>query len=90
MRMPSLTFKATSAAALAGFALIGSAGLAAAQTPPLSQSEMRAVGQACKSDIKTLCSGIQPGGGRVGQCLQQNADKLSAPCKQTLSEVLAK
>ncbi|MGX1306274.1 hypothetical protein AB7M35_000994 [Amorphus suaedae] len=90
MRMSAPSMKAAATAAVLGFALIGSAGLAAAQTPELSQSQMRAVGKACKSDVKTLCAGVQPGGGRIGQCLQQNAAKLSAPCRQTLSEVLAK
>ena len=90
MPTPTVPLKRAIATALLGFALVGSAGLAAAQTQQLSQSEMRAVAKACKNDVKTLCPGIQPGGGRIGQCLQQNAERVSAPCKQTLSEVLAK
>ncbi|MEW5421996.1 cysteine rich repeat-containing protein [Amorphus sp. 3PC139-8] len=82
------TLKFTAIAALAGSLLIAGAGLTQAQQ--LSQSQMRAVGQACKADIQSLCSGVQPGGGRVGQCLQQNADKLSSGCKTKLSEALGK
>lgn len=86
MQLSALKF--TAVAALAGSLVAAGAGFAQAQE--LSQSQMRAVGKACKADIQTLCSGIQPGGGRIGQCLQQNTDKLSSGCKAKLSEALGK
>lgn len=86
MQLSALKFMAV--AALVGSLAAAGAGLAQAQD--LSRSQMRAVGEACKADIQSLCSGVQPGGGRIGQCLQQNADKLSSGCKTKLSEVLGK
>ena len=40
--------------------------------------------QACKADYQTFCSGIQPGGGRVLECLKQNFAKLSPDCQTAL------
>ena len=83
LRRPATAFLASSM-------LVGMIASAAAQSPQVSKAEMRAIAQVCKSDVETLCKGVQPGGGRIGQCLQQNAEKVSAPCQQKLSEVLAK
>jgi hypothetical protein len=44
-----------------------------------------AVRQACQADYKTFCTGVQPGGGRIVACLQQNFDKLSPGCQQALT-----
>lgn len=41
--------------------------------------------QACGADIKTHCNGVQPGGGRVMQCLKQNQSALSAECQAQLT-----
>jgi len=40
--------------------------------------------QACRDDIKQLCPGVQPGGGRIKQCLKDNAAKVSDGCKQAI------
>ena len=88
--MPRTNRIITTTAAFVGAIVIATAAMAEAQSPQLSRAEMRTVASACKSDVQTLCAGVQPGGGRIGQCLQQNAEKVSASCKQTLSEVLAK
>jgi len=77
-------------AAFSGMLAAGPAAMAQTQSPQPSRAEMRAVAQACKADVQTLCAGIQRGDGRLGQCLKDNAEKVSAPCKQALSEVLAK
>lgn len=58
-----------------------------AEGPPPSSSPMAQARQqmrkACAVDIKTYCSE----GGRVGQCLQQHADKLSPDCRTQLEEL---
>lgn len=36
-----------------------------------------AVRQACGSEVRTLCTGITPGGGRIKQCMIEKFDKLS-------------
>ncbi len=41
----------------------------------------------CRDDMKTYCSNIQPGEGRVFQCLDKNKDKVSARCKQAQKDI---
>jgi hypothetical protein len=42
----------------------------------------------CAGDIERFCSNIQPGMGRIADCLEQNKDQLSPDCKaQHLTEV---
>jgi hypothetical protein len=40
--------------------------------------------QPCRGDMQTLCKDVQPGGGRILECLQKNRDKLSAACAAAL------
>ena len=40
---------------------------------------------ACRADYEALCSGTQPGGGRVQACLKKNDSKLSSGCRAALS-----
>jgi hypothetical protein len=42
---------------------------------------------ACYDDQQKLCSGIQPGEGRVANCLKQNQAQLSAGCQTKLAEI---
>jgi Cysteine rich repeat len=46
-----------------------------------------AVRAACGADIRSLCAGIQPGGGRIIQCMREKRDQLSAGCKDALTAV---
>ena len=41
----------------------------------------------CGKDIQKLCKGLNLGGGRIADCLQQNADKVSPSCKASLATV---
>lgn len=43
------------------------------------------VREACKGDVATLCAGIQPGGGRIRECLKANRDKVSQGCKAAIA-----
>jgi len=36
----------------------------------------------CKEDAERLCKGVEPGEGRILQCLKQHEAELSAACKQ--------
>jgi Golgi apparatus protein 1 len=47
-------------------------------------TRMHGIGEACKSDVGQFCQGVQPGGGRLAQCLKTNQAKLSEPCKSAL------
>jgi len=40
--------------------------------------------QACGADVRSLCSGVTPGGGRIRQCMTDNFEKLSDGCKAAL------
>lgn len=50
------------------------AAAAAAQGPP-----------ACKGDVQRFCPQVQPGGGRIVQCLRGHEAELSAACKDALA-----
>lgn len=62
-------------------------GAALAQSP--SGAQAQAVRTACEADIRTTCPGVQPGGGRILQCIKANPDKISQPCKDALAAAKA-
>jgi hypothetical protein len=45
------------------------------------------VASQCRGDIQSLCAEVQAGEGRIVQCLNDNADKLSQPCSQAMDDV---
>ena len=45
------------------------------------------VANQCRTDIETKCAEIQPGEGRIAQCLADNKSSLSQTCTQALSDV---
>jgi Cysteine rich repeat len=50
-----------------------------------AQGGQGAIRQACAADYQSLCSDVQPGGGRILACLRQNVAKLSPPCQKALA-----
>jgi hypothetical protein len=46
-----------------------------------------ALAKDCGPDIKKLCSGLNLGNGRIQQCLEKNASKVSPACTSTLATV---
>jgi hypothetical protein len=54
----------------------------AQSAPPQIPAEVRS---ACAADVQRLCSGVQPGGGRVVACLKQNVAQVSDGCKQAIT-----
>ena len=44
----------------------------------------------CVSDIKRLCKGVKPGGGRLLQCLKANKKGMTVGCAQALQKLKAK
>src|SRR5882757_2436222 len=95
--------KAVSAASGGGAAASAPAGAApaAAEAPaaaptvivlrPLRpREELFIVRSACGADIRTLCAGVAPGGGRIVQCIASNAASLSPACKDVLAPFAAR
>jgi hypothetical protein len=68
---------------------VGTAAFAQEPPPGGPTPEVRAARQAameaCAADMKTLCDG-KAGRERM-MCLRDNADKLSAPCKDAMSKM---
>ena len=50
-------------------------------------SALNYVAGECQADIESLCAGVQAGEGRIAECLDKNASKLSKPCAQALADV---
>jgi hypothetical protein len=40
----------------------------------------------CREDLKSFCSDIKPGKGRLLECLDRNSEKVSSRCKQALKD----
>lgn len=93
MSMTGVRFLRTQIGALIGVA-VGSASfplpaMAQAQVPPQMRSEAMEIMRLCRSDYERLCSGVQPGGGRILVCLQSHARALSPQCGQVMSRAQA-
>ncbi|OKO88768.1 hypothetical protein AC629_08490 [Bradyrhizobium sp. NAS80.1] len=58
--------------------------------PLRPREELFIVRSACGADIRTLCAGVQPGGGRIVQCIASNTAALSPACKDVLAPFAAR
>lgn len=63
--------------------------IAAAPAAAQAASPPKELRQACAADVRTLCSGIMPGGGRIKKCMVEKHDQLSDGCKSALKEARA-
>lgn len=73
----------------AAFAVVFASLSGPAFAQSLSPSQTAALRAACEADVRSICSGVQPGGGRLIQCLKANPDKVSPPCKDALAKAQA-
>ncbi|WP_432761334.1 hypothetical protein [Rhizobium mayense] len=67
-------------------ACIAYAGLVQADTISYADAITKLAGD-CGSDIHKFCRGLNLGGGRIADCLQQNAEKVSPTCKSSVASV---
>jgi hypothetical protein len=79
-----------------GGAPAGSAAAPAAAAPAVivlrpmrPREELFVLRSACGGDVRSLCGGVAPGGGRIVQCLATNAGSLSPACRDVLSQFRA-
>jgi hypothetical protein len=57
--------------------------------PMLPREELFVMRSACGADARSLCGGVAPGGGRIMQCLANQAASLSSECKGVLARFAA-
>lgn len=81
---------ATAAPAGAAPAAATAAPAVIALRPLRPREELFIVRSACGADIRTLCAGVAPGGGRIVQCISSNAASLSPACKEVLAPFAAR
>lgn len=60
-----------------------------AATPAEDPSEHHEITPSCRAEVKQLCRGILPGGGRIKRCIEANENKLSPSCRTAVQERLA-
>jgi hypothetical protein len=53
--------------------------------PMRPREELFVLRSACGGDVRSLCAGVAPGGGRIAQCLATQAASLSSACKDVLA-----
>jgi hypothetical protein len=71
-------------------ALICLAAVSASKAETISYADaVTTLANDCGADIQKLCKGLNLGNGRIADCLQQNAAKVSPTCKSTLAGVSA-
>ncbi len=70
------------------FAALLVAGAVQAQTISYADA-VTTLSKDCGADIKKLCSGLNLGNGRIADCLQTNAAKVSPVCTSSLGNVIA-
>jgi Cysteine rich repeat len=89
---------AQAAGGAAATAATGSPGAAPAAAPapvlvlrPMRpREELFVLRSACGGDVRALCGGIAPGGGRIVQCLATQAASLSPACQGVLGQFAAR
>ena len=57
--------------------------------PMRPREELFVLRSACGADVRAICGGVPPGGGRIVTCLATNAASLSPACKDVLAQFSA-
>jgi hypothetical protein len=51
------------------------------------EEEMQAIRAYCKPDVERLCANVEPGGGRIKECLMKHKEQMSVGCAQALQKM---
>jgi hypothetical protein len=92
----SATAAATTAPAAGGAPAAAAAAAPAAAPvvivlrPMAPREELFVMRSACGADVRALCAGVAPGGGRIMQCISNRAADLSPACKEVLAPFAAR
>ena len=54
------------------------------------QREIEALRTYCGPDIERLCPAVEPGGGRIKECLKQHEKEMSVGCAEALKKLKEK
>ena len=65
-------------------------GLALALGPGAAMAQTAAEREACQADFEKYCPGVEPGGGRVLECLGKHLDQLTPQCKSMVEANMPK
>jgi hypothetical protein len=50
------------------------------------ETRLKGISDACQCDVQQFCEDINPGGGRLAQCLKQHESELSSTCKAEFAQ----
>lgn len=50
-------------------------------------AEFEALRTYCKADIARLCPNVEPGGGRIKECLMAQKEQMTVGCAQALQQL---
>ncbi|RKE70688.1 cysteine rich repeat-containing protein [Pseudorhodoplanes sinuspersici] len=53
-------------------------------SPVLAQTKTGTLRDACREDYQRFCANVQRGGGRIRQCMLENASSLTPQCRDSL------
>ncbi len=59
-------------------------------SPGMALAQTAAERAACQADFEKLCPGVQPGGGRIIECLAQHLNDLTPQCQTVVKAHMPK
>ena len=54
-----------------------------------SSAVAQGAARACVADVKKICAGVEPGEGRIADCIKKHVGDVSAPCQELLASTAA-
>jgi hypothetical protein len=54
-----------------------------------SSAVAQGAARACVADVQKNCAGVEPGQGRIAECVKKHIGELSAPCQELLASTAA-